>query len=131
MGRAAGPDERRDRTDRLLTRLSRQLGSRVGMVDQDGGVTTYAYDPRGQLAEVVNPFGEATTWSWDALGREARQSLANGVTVSQTYDPAGRAASRVYYDPEGVELAMYTASYDPVGNRTGVEELDGGLSRVA
>lgn len=47
------------------------------------------------------------------------------MTVSQTYDPARRAASRVYDDLEGVKLDFHTASYDPVGNRIAVEELDG------
>lgn len=91
-------------------------------------MTSYSYDPRGQLASVVNPFGERTTWVWDALGREQRQSLANGVVASTTYDAAGRPRGRVHRQSSGTPLSWYTASYDAVGNRTAVQELDGSFA---
>ncbi len=48
------------------------------------------------------------------------------MTVKHTYDPAGRETILSALGPSGAVLSWYTASYDAVGNRLSVLELDGG-----
>ena len=76
---------------------------------------------------ILNSFNEMTTIAYDPLGREQVKVLGNGVQVSHSYDPAGREVMLAQFGPAGAALAMYSAVYDNVGNRTGVVELDGTL----
>ncbi len=97
-------------------------GNRTVLVDPDNGRTTYSYDAQSRITGIVNPWAEATTLSYDALDREAQRVLGNGASISRGYDAGGR--ETLISSP----VAVYTASYDAVGNRTSVVELDG--SRV-
>jgi len=56
---------------------------------------------------------------YDALDRETARTLANGLTQTRQYDTAGRGT--VIASP----VAAYTATYDAVGNRVSLVELDG------
>jgi hypothetical protein len=47
------------------------------------------------------------------------------VTSERTFDSAGREILRVNSMPDASALRIYTASYDPVGNRLTVQEFDG------
>ncbi len=47
------------------------------------------------------------------------------MTVNHAYDPAGRETVLSALGPSGAALSWYTVTYDAVGNRTGVLELDG------
>ena len=73
----------------------------------------------------MNPYNEVTSITWDPLYREAHKVLANGMAVSHTYDDGGRETLLAYYKVDGTPLSVYTATYDSVGNRLSVEELDG------
>jgi RHS repeat-associated protein len=97
-------------------------GNRTVLVDADSGRTTYCYDVQSRITGIVNPWAEATTLSYDALDREAQRVLGNGTSISRGHDAGGR--ETLISSP----VAVYTASYDAVGNRTTVAELDG--SRV-
>ncbi|MCC7494451.1 MAG: RHS repeat protein [Fimbriimonadaceae bacterium] len=101
------------------------VGNRLTLRDQAGGRTTYTYNANDQLEHLVNPCAETTTWTWDRLGRVAEQTLANGVRASHTYNSRGQASSLRQLRPDGVVFAAYTATYDAVGNRTQVDEIEG------
>jgi len=100
------------------------VGNRTGMGSAQG-VTAYDYDAQDRLTAITNPYSQTTEMHYDALDREVRKELANGVVVSHTYDMAGRETVLEQRQSSGVAIAVYTATYDNVGNRTGVQELDG------
>lgn len=95
-----------------------------------GGLTSYAYDARNRLTQLVNLWNEITTYAYDALNREQNKVMANGVSVSHTYFPAGMENNRVYRNRSGVALANYTMAYDRLGRLTNQQELDGGTLEV-
>ncbi len=108
-----------------LTYTYDPVGNRRTMLDHDGGLTAYTYNLDDQLATVTNPFAETTTWDWKLSGRLERQTLANGVTAHHTYDNVGRPAALVHRRSDHTVLSSYGATYDAVGNRVRVDELDG------
>ena len=103
------------------------VGNRLLLVDPDSGLTSYSWDAQNRLVGIVNPFNEVTTIQWDALDREQHRVLGNGMNVSHTFDAAGREIVLSNASPTGVALALFTNSYDPVGNRLSVSEIDGSL----
>jgi len=108
----------------ILTHGFDAAGNRITM-DDPAGRSTWGYDADNRVERIVNPYGERTTLLHDALGREWRKTLANGMTVSHLYDPAGRETVLEVRKASGEALAVYTASYDAVGNRQTALELDG------
>jgi YD repeat-containing protein len=77
------------------------------------------------LTGIVNPVAETTTLVYDPLGRTQRQIFGNGMTVSQVYDPVGNTTALQNRTASGTPLVIYTATYDNVGNRMSMAELDG------
>lgn len=96
---------------------------------QDDALHTYDYKhlPDGQLLEILNVYGQRFTFAYDPAGRMTRRALANGVTIERTFDAAGREIIRENLKADGTALGVYTATYDPVGNRLTVQEFDGTL----
>ncbi|MCX4652055.1 DUF6531 domain-containing protein [Streptomyces microflavus] len=110
----------RDATGRLTartnalgqtTRYERDELGRIIRKDADGGITTFAYDLTGQLAEAVNA-DAVVTWIRDQYGRLNSESV-NGRTMSYTYDESGRRIGRT--TPSG---AVSTWMYDAAKRRT-------------
>jgi YD repeat-containing protein len=66
-----------------------------------------------------------TTIAYDPLNRELTKTAANGVVTSHLYDAAGNESSRWQVNPAGAGLTAYTATYDAVGNKQSVAEIDG------
>jgi RHS repeat-associated protein len=113
----------------VLTYSYDAYGNRTVLLDSEGRLTTYIYDAQERLASIVNPWNETTTYTYDALNRELMKALANGVVCSHVYDAAGRETARQWIAGSGAPVALYTATYDAVGNRMTVQELDGSLSQ--
>ncbi len=114
-----------DGIGKALTYTFDPVGSRTLLLDSDGGYTTYAYDAQSRLTGIINPYNELTTLQYDALDRESVKTLASGMSINHTYDAAGRETVLSNLASNGSALAIYTASYDAVGNRLNVVELDG------
>lgn len=110
-----------------LTMQYDSIGNRTLLIDPDGGRTTYSWDAQNNLIGISNPYSELTTIQYDALNREKHRILANGMTTSHTFDQAGRETVLANYGPGGTPYAIYTNTYDHVGNRLTVAELDGSL----
>ena len=68
-----------------------------------------------------------TSWSYDANSRVTGQVLANGVQVSNTYDNADRLLVLANLGTGGTTLSSFAYTYNPVGNRTQVVEVDGSV----
>ena len=102
------------------------VGQRATMV-QPTGTFTYVYDPAGRISNLTNPEGQVTSWSYDANSRVTGQALANGVQVSNTYDNADRLLLLANLGTGGTTLSSFAYTYNPVGNRTQVVEVDGSV----
>lgn len=107
-----------------LTSTLDPVGNRLVLQDI-GGRTSYSWDTQNRLTGIVNPYAEATTIQWDALNREQYRILANGMSVSHTFDAIGRETLIGNRNAAGFGLAVFTNTYDSVGNRLTVLELDG------
>lgn len=110
-----------------LTYTFDAVGNRTLLTDIDGDLTTYTWNSNGQIIGIVNPFSERTTISYDALDRERHRVLGNGMALSHTFDQARRETLLANYFPDGPACAVFTNTYDAIGNRLGVLELDGSL----
>ena len=91
------------------------------------GVTSYAWDNQSRLTSIWNPLNERTTIAYDALDREQHRVLGNGGTISHTWDANGRETLIESRDKAGVGQFIATNTYSSVGNRLTVAELDGTL----
>jgi YD repeat-containing protein len=79
-------------------------------------VTTYAYDPNGNLQSTVEPRGNV-----------AGCNCANDYRTSYTYDAAGRLLTQTKPDPDGVgpqAAPVTTNTYDPVGNLASAKDAN-------
>ena len=94
---------------------------------QPTGTFTYAYDPAGRISNLTNPEGRVTSWSYDPNSRVTAQLLANSVRVSNTYDNADRILLLANLGSGATTLSSFAYTYDPVGNRTQVAEVDGSV----
>ena len=107
-------------------------------------ITTYSYDPIGNLSTINKPNGEAVTYAYDILNRltsmattvggNAIASYAytlgaggnrtsvnelSGRAVSWTYDDLYRVTGEIISnDPVAANIGAISYQYDPVGNRT-------------
>jgi RHS repeat-associated protein len=76
--------------------------------------TTYAYNRKGQLAQVTDLAGNKWTWTYDLLGRAVAQTDPDTGTGTTTYNDASDVLTRT--DARHVTLAY---GYDSIGRRTG------------
>jgi YD repeat-containing protein len=111
--------------NKRLTYAYNAAGQRTFMRDDALHTYDYKYLPDGHLLEILNAYGQRFTFGYDPVGRMTERRLANGVTIERTFDAAGREVLRVNTKRDGTALGIYTASYDPVGNRLTVQEFDG------
>jgi RHS repeat-associated protein len=112
-------------TGRTLTYFYNSVRSRTGMLSPDSSLTSYLYDVQERLVGLTNGANQTSTLMWDVLDLRLKETLASGMTISHTYDPAGQETGRAIYKRDGAALAVYTATYDAVGNRLSVLEVDG------
>src|SRR5207253_2875968 len=57
------------------------------------GTWEYRADPKGRLAQLLNPFGQLTTTSFDPDGKPVQQVKANGTTTLYAWTPRDWLAS--------------------------------------
>ncbi|HZR68835.1 MAG TPA: RHS repeat-associated core domain-containing protein [Burkholderiales bacterium] len=94
------------------------LESKIGPIS---GTTSYSWDARNRLAQIVTPNGMAT-FKYDALGRRI-ESAVDGTTIGFLYDGAqavgeltGNAVDVTYH--LGLELDEVLARYTTLGNKS-------------
>ena len=83
--------------------------------------------PGRRTAPCRTPEAQVTSWLYDAASRVTGQVLANGVQVSNTYDNADRLLLLANLGSGGTTLSSFAYTYNPVGNRTQVVEVDGSV----
>jgi RHS repeat-associated protein len=94
-------------------------GRRSQLTYPDGGVVTYDYTARGQLAALLaDGPPPLATFAYDLAGRRTQKVLENGTTTTYSYDVADQLLTLVHTNPLQAELARFAYSYDLGGRRT-------------
>ncbi len=100
-----------------------------GLPGADYEVTTYTYEPRGQVATESDANGDATTYTYSgstALSEvQTTDGLGNAVTETITHD----ANDRMITDTVNSETTTYT--YDPAGNVATVTDANNNTTTYA
>ena len=110
-------------------------GTAASFTDKNGNITTYGYDPNGNLsAENKNTNRSAQdqmtlSYVYDAMGRKTSATDGNGHTATFAYDNLGNLTSETKQvtDPGTGQLVNVTTAtqYDAVGNKIKVTDADG------
>ncbi len=97
-------------------------GELTSSTNPDGKITTYSYDPYGDVVSVTDPMGNETTYTYNSLGERSTAVAPKGnvaganpatYTTTYSYDPLGNLTRQV--NPEG---ATTTYAYDADSNVT-------------
>ncbi len=86
--------------DGQVTRVTAQAGT-----GQPAYVTSYHYDPAGNLDQVTDPAGHQTTFTYDDANRLVHRVLPDGVTSDYTYDALDQVATIVHRQANGQVIA--------------------------
>jgi YD repeat-containing protein len=97
------------------------LGRRTALTYPDGKVAAYTYDTANRLETATDWNGQAAHYTYTARGQVEQLALPNGVRSVYAYDGAGR-LSGLTHQREEAQLARYTYTYDPAGNRLSASE---------
>jgi YD repeat-containing protein len=83
---------------RTLERNDRKYGPAGQLLEAHDarGVTTYDYDPEGNLIKKVEPDGAVWKYEWNGAGMLARVVRPNGHVVEFGYDPLARRTFKKY-----------------------------------
>jgi len=81
----------RERDDRKYGAAGQLLESRDAR-----GITTYAYDPEGNLIEKREPDGGRWSYAWNLTGMLVEVRRPDGEAVRFVYDPLGRRVAKTY-----------------------------------
>lgn len=103
--------------------------------EPNGAVTSYTYDPRGNVLTSTNALGHVTSYAYDLANRVTSQTEPNGLVTTYTYDArdrlltqtvGGQQTTTLTYKPYGsVETItlptglVLTYTYDPAHRLTG------------
>ncbi|MFM9926236.1 RHS repeat-associated core domain-containing protein [Variovorax sp. H27-G14] len=77
--------------------------------EPNGAVTTYSYDPHGNLLASTNALGHVTGYTYDNANRVASTTAPNGLVTTYTYDPRDRLLTQT------VGGQTTTLTYKPYG----------------
>ncbi|PKK88231.1 MAG: hypothetical protein CVV64_19735 [Candidatus Wallbacteria bacterium HGW-Wallbacteria-1] len=90
-------------------------GNRINMTDENGKVTSYAFDNSNWLTQVVYPNADVVTYAYNDAGDRISEQLNDKPAVAYEYDAAGRMISKdadtFAYDADGNILSDAEASY--------------------
>lgn len=99
------------------------LSRRTSMTINNQDPVMYSYDAASRLIQ-VSQGSEVVELTYDMAGRKTRIDYANGTSVNYLYDAGSRLVTISHDGPsEVIDAISYT--YDTIGNRTGVNRLNG------
>ncbi|MFI3158468.1 MAG: DUF6531 domain-containing protein [Methylococcaceae bacterium] len=96
----------------LVTTLVYDVRQRLVSIDSGGEVTTYRYDPAGQVTRVTGPDGAYLAYSYDAAHRLIKIQDNLGNTLSYTLDALGNRIKEELLDPSGQLARSQSRVYD-------------------
>ena len=91
-----------------------------GQAEQLQLVTTYQWNPAGQLIQVVEPSLATTDYEFDSLGQLARVEHADGALTEYLRDGAGRTVRQRTWNHDGTLLSGIRTFRSSVGDVLGV-----------
>ncbi len=94
----------------------------------DGTLTSYAYDPAGEVTSVTNGASDVTSYAFDALGRPVKTTYPDGTATATGYDGAGNPVSVQQLSASGTVLAATSAAYDGEGDQLSATDALGNSS---
>ena len=117
------------------------------VTDYKGRKVSYEFSPMGNLTEMTYPNGRNVKYSYDEClrlshladgihnisyrynnkGMLQEKIFSNALKVSCSYDQSGQ-LTELKNEYNGKILDQYRYSYDPVGNKTGINKIRTGLS---
>jgi RHS repeat-associated protein len=100
-----------------------------------GFLTTYQYDPLGNITQVQQPGVSARTYSYDGLSRLTQEVNAESGTITYTYDAAGQQGdlatrTRPKQNQTGSSTTITTFTFDVLHRMTGKSYNDGSTPSV-
>jgi len=103
----------------------------TSQTDDNGNVTTYAWDLRGRRTSMVLQGGATWAYTFDLLSRITGWTDPNGTSVSQMLDAHGRLTARSITRATGV-LGPTAESYtwDPMDRVVAASDGDSGIARI-
>ncbi|WP_211770932.1 golvesin C-terminal-like domain-containing protein [Kutzneria sp. CA-103260] len=90
----------------------------------DAAAASFAYDARNLLTKVTNaesatdPKPKVTTFGYDPSGQVNKESRPNGNVVTSSYFLNGQLQHQIENKSDGTVVAEHTLDYDPDGNKT-------------
>ena len=102
-----------------------RLTSKTLITQNASLITSFAYDPAGNLLSVTQPDGAQITNSYDAAGRLTRETDLFGNSASFTLDALGDATATALKNPSGTATLTATAAFDKLGRQTSVTKGTG------
>jgi YD repeat-containing protein len=87
--------------------------------------THYAYDPNGNLAEILDPSGGVTGFQYDDADRLEQCVLPNGVVTTYSCDDSDSVLSVVHRNARNVVLASVDYIRSPSGEPIEITREDG------
>jgi RHS repeat-associated protein len=76
--------------------------------DANNDTTTYKYDDKGRVYQVISPDTGTTTYSYDTAGNMISKTDAKGVTISYAYDALNRLTNINFPSDTGIVYAYDT-----------------------
>ena len=100
-------------------------GNLKSLQNPDGTTTHYGYDADNREASVTDSNGHVSSFGYDNAGRRTTEDLPNGTHGVWAYDAASQVTSITWTGPASQTLSTIKYSYDPVGNKTEIDDNSG------
>ncbi|WP_143186398.1 DUF6531 domain-containing protein [Paenibacillus sp. P3E] len=101
-------------------------GQRSRIIYPDNTVVSYDYDKLDRIKQVTDAQNQITSYQYDAGGRLTEKLLPNSGKSTYSYDGVGQLLEMKHTAAGGGLLEQLTYVYDPAGNKTRTERLEGG-----
>lgn len=96
----------------LVTKLTYNFRGQVTSRTRGQRVTTYSYDPIGQLVKITKPDGSYLSAAYDAAHRLVGVSDTLGGSIAYTRDAAGNLLTESVYDSKKTLVRTHSWTYD-------------------
>ncbi len=96
----------------LVMTMAYDVRQRLTSLNTGGEITTYSYDPAGQLTRVTRPDGAYLAYTYDAAHRLIKTQDDQGNTLTYTLDAMGNRVKEEAHDPGGQLARTQSRVYD-------------------
>jgi YD repeat-containing protein len=96
----------------LVTKMVYDVRQRLTSLDTGGEITSYSYDPAGQVTRVTRPDGAYLAYTYDTAHRLIKTQDNLGNTLTYTLDAMGNRTKEETHDPDGQLAHTQSRVYD-------------------